>query len=257
MPDSTKIGTAAAANAERWSAEDDAWRGYKRVGDRLVLEDRVTRTLDLVVPRPGASYLDIGCGPGVLTKLFAERIRAGHVVGIDQLDVRAETGFELVPCHLDPCDRLPFDDATFDVITCLETLEHVHDTDHLVSEIRRVLRPDGYALISVPRLDGLLSIALLATGLQPPAVECSLERRYGAPGEPERVSGHVSHFTRRALGSLLHANGFAIERFAQASIYSGWLLAQKRPSPWIRLPLWLLSRVPFKQDDLIVRVRPR
>jgi SAM-dependent methyltransferase len=255
---SDKARTSVDANVERWAAEDDAWRGYKRQGGRLVLEDRVARTLDLVVPRAGASYLDIGCGPGVITKLIGSRIGAARVIGVDQLEVaRKEGDLELVPCNLDPCERLPFDDATFDVVSCLETLEHVHDTDHLVTEIRRVLKPDGYALISVPRLDGLLSIALLAAGMTPPAVECSLQRRYGAPGEPSRVSGHVSHFTRRALESLLKANGFAIERFAQASIYSGWLLAQEKPSPWIRVPLWLFSRVPFKQDDLIVRVRRR
>jgi SAM-dependent methyltransferase len=247
--------TSVEANAERWAASDDAWRGYKRIRGRLVLEERVEKTLALVVPRGGASYLDIGCGPGVITRLFAERIGAGRIVGVDQLDVRAEIEFHAF--NLDGTARLPFGDATFDVLTCLETLEHVHDTDHLVREIRRVLRPDGYALLSVPRLDGVLSILMLAAGLQPPAVECSLRRRYGAPGEPERVSGHVSHFTRRALESLLRSNGFAIDAFAQASIFSGWLLAQDRPSPLLRIPMWLLSKVPFKQDDLIVRIRPR
>lgn len=245
---------AAEANAERWSADDDAWRGYKRAGSTLILEDRVKRTLDLAVARPGGSYLDVGCGPGVLTKLVAERIRAARIVGVDQLD--CSSGIEFHPFNLDERARMPFEDATFDVVSCLETLEHVHDTDHLVSEIWRVLRPNGYALISVPRLDGILSIAMLAAGLQPPAVECSLRRRYGAPGEPTRVSGHVSHFTRRALVSLLRENQFDVAAFAQASIYSGWLLAQERPSPWMRAGLWLLSRVPFKQDDLIVRVTP-
>jgi SAM-dependent methyltransferase len=248
-------GVAANANAARWSADDDAWRGYKRVGDRLVLEDRVARTLALAIPRPGGAYLDVGCGPGVLTKLFADRIGAARVAGVDQLD--RGSGLEFRAFNLDERAALPFEDASFDVVSCLETLEHVHDTDHLVGEIRRVLKPNGYALMSVPRLDGLLSILMLTAGVQPPAVECSLRRRYGAPGEPDRVSGHVSHFTRRALSSLLHANGFEVDASAQASIYSGWLFAQERPSPWVRIPLWLLSRLPFKQDDLIVRVRPR
>ena len=243
------------ANASRWSADDDAWRGYKRASGTLVLEDRVARTLALADARPGCTYLDIGCGPGVLTKLVAERIGAARVVGVDQLD--RSSGIEFRPFNLDSRESLPFADHTFDVVSCLETLEHVHDTDHLVREIRRVMRPDGYGLLSVPRLDGLLTVMMLTVGMQPPAVECSLRRRYGAPGEPDRVSGHVSHFTKRALASLLRANGLVIDAFTQASIYSGWLFAQERPSPWLRVPLWLLSRVPFKQDGLIVRVRPK
>jgi SAM-dependent methyltransferase len=243
------------ANAKRWSAGDDGWRGYKQVNGRLVLEDRVERTLALALPRRAGAYLDIGCGPGVLTKLFAERIGAARAVGVDQLE--QSSGIEFRPFDLDAPAPIPFEDSTFDVVSCLETLEHVHDTDHLVREIRRVLKPNGYALISVPRVDGLLSILMLSAGVQPPAIECSLRRRYGAPGEPDRVSGHVSHFTRRALTSLLCANGFEIDALSQASIYSGWLFAQERPSPWVRIPLWLLSRIPIKQDDLIVRVRPR
>lgn len=250
-------GAAADANAKRWSADDDAWRGYKYEGGRLLLEERVERALAFATPDPGCAYLDVGCGPGALTKLFAARLRAARVVGVDQLD--RSTGIEFHPLDLDAGQLLPFEDASFRVVTCLETLEHVHDTDHLVREIRRVLEPGGYALFSVPRLDGLLSILMLAAGFQPPAIECSLRRRYGAPGQPDRVSGHVSHFTRRALSSLLGANGFVIDAFAQASIYSGWLFAQqsltKRPPPWMRTPMWLLSRIPFKKDDLIVRAR--
>lgn len=247
--------SATEANARRWSADDDAWRGYKRVGGKLVLEDRVALTLDLVVPRRDGAYLDVGCGPGVITKLIGERIGAARIAGVDQLD--RSSGIEFRAFDLDAPGPLPFDDRTFDVVSCLETLEHVHDTDHLVTEIGRVLRPDGYALISVPRIDSVLTILMLAAGLQPPAIECSLRRRYGAPDEPERVSGHVSHFTRKALFSLLEANGFRVEAEKEASIYSGWLLAQARPPLRTRLPLWLLDKVRLKKDCLIVRVRPR
>lgn len=247
--------TAASANRERWSANDEAWRGYKTVGGRLVLEERVEKTLSLVTPRPGGSYLDVGCGPGVISRLVGERAKASRVVGVDLSDLGVP--FEFHPVDLDASPSLPFGDASFDVVTCLETLEHVHDTDRLVQEIRRVLRPGGYAVLSVPRLDATVSILMLAAGLQPPAIECSLERRYGAPGEPSRVSGHVSHFTRRALYSLLERNGFRVDAFRQASAYSSWLLAQERPNPLVRVPLFLFSKLPFKQDDLIVRIVAR
>lgn len=243
------------ANIQRWSADDDAWRGYRRIGGELVLEERIVATLGLIEPVPQGAMLDVGCATGVVTRLMADKACATSVVGVDFAPVA--TAVETRAVNLDSGERLPFPDATFDIVTCLETLEHVHDTDHLVREIRRVLKDDGYAVLSVPRIDGLLTVTMLALGLQPPAIDCSLLRRYGSPEAGTRVSGHVSHFTRRALEQLLVAQGFRVDAFAQASIYSGWLLASQQPALWKRLPLWVLSQVPFKQDVQIVRLRPQ
>jgi SAM-dependent methyltransferase len=244
------------ANLERWSAEDEDWRGYRYIDGRLVLEQRVERVLDLVRPVPSGSLLDIGCATGIISQLMAERAGLKNVVGVDV--VHRPTAIPVVVANLDSRDSLPFATASFDIVTCLETLEHVHDTDHLISEVRRVLKVTGYALFSVPRLDGFLAIGMLALGFQPPAVECSVRARYGSPERNTRVSGHVSHFTRRALAKLLTASGFEVEAFTQAGIYSSWLLAAKTPPLlWKRLPLWLLSKVPVKQDVQIVRARPR
>jgi SAM-dependent methyltransferase len=241
-------------NAERWSADDDAWRGYRRQGGALILEDRVKRTLDLMLPVPGGALLDVGCATGVVSRLLADRTRVARVVGVDFAPVARD--IDAMAVNLDSPARLPYPDASFDVVTCLETLEHVHDTDHLVRELRRVVAPTGYVVVSVPRIDGLLSIAMLAAGMQPPAIECSLQRRYGSPDGGTRVSGHVSNFTRRAFEELLVAQGFRVDAFAQASIYSSWLLATERPAPWKRLVLRAISLVPFKQDVQIARLRP-
>ena len=243
------------ANIKRWSADDDAWRGYRQDGGELVLEDRIVATLALIEPVPQGAMLDIGCATGVVTRLMADKALAARVVGVDFAPVA--TAVETRAVNLDSDECLPFPDSTFDIVTCLETLEHVHDTDHLVREIRRVLKDDGYAVLSVPRIDGLLTVIMLAVGLQPPAIECSLVRRYGSPEAGTRVSGHVSHFTRRALEQCVVAQGFFVDAFAQASIYSGWLFASRQPALWKRLPLWVLSRIPFKQDVQIVRIRPQ
>ncbi len=244
-------------NVERWKADDDAWRGYHKDEGKLVLDARVEVGLELVCPLPGSSYLDIGCANGVLTRVYADRIGAADVTGVDFVDMGIGPEIAFKQANLDTREPLPFAPRSFDVITCMETLEHLHDTDHIVSEIGRILRPGGYAIIAVPRLDALLNMAMLAVGYQPPAVECSLRMRYGSPDSSPRVSGHVSHFTRRALLELVRANGFEVERFAQASIYRAWRFASgKTPPMWQRLPMWMVSKVPFKQDELLVRIRP-
>jgi ubiquinone/menaquinone biosynthesis C-methylase UbiE len=245
------------ANVKRWQAGDDAWRGYHREGDRIVADERVERGLRLVVPTPGGAYLDIGCANGVLTRLYAERTCAATVTGVDFLDMGLGPEIVFRRANLDTAEPLPFDDASFDVVTCMETLEHLHDTDHILSEIRRILRPSGYAIIAVPRLDSVLNMMMLAVGYQPPAVECSLRVRYGSPDSSPRVSGHVSHFTRRALFECVRANGFSVDEFAQASIYGAWRLSSGRTPPlWQRLPMSVISKVPFKQDELVLRIRP-
>lgn len=246
------------ANVQRWSAEDDGWRGYKREGERIVPDDRVRRVLELATPRPGCDYLDIGCANGVLTGLIADRLQAKTVTGIDYVNMDLPSRMRFLKANLDKTEPLPVADASFDVVSCMETLEHVHDTDHLVAEIRRALRPNGYAIVSVPRLDAILNVAMLAAGLQPPAVECSLARRYGSNEPNARVSGHVSHFTKRALEQLLDQQGFVVEAFAQAGIFSAWRAAQSSTPPWWqRAPLWLASKIPVKQDVLVMRARLR
>src|SRR5262249_45398632 len=122
---------------------------------------------------------------------------------------------------------------------------------------RRLLRPSGYAILALPRLDGLLTILMLAVGLQPPSIECSLRRRYGAPGSSPRVSGHVSHFTRPAVNALVPSHGFTAGGFNEASIYNAWRYSgEGTPALSRRVPLWLISKIPFKQDELIVRIVP-
>ena len=247
------VSSSVSANATRWSAEDDGWRGYHHRDGEIVLDARVHVALGLVSPRKGGALLDIGCATGVLTDIFGKRAQVSSLTGVDFID--HATPFAFRRLNLDGDDPLPFADASFDVVLCLETLEHLHDTDRMVREIHRVLLPGGYAILSVPRLDALLSIGMLAVGLQPPAIECSLRRRYGSPGSSPRVSGHVSHFTRRALVELLKTNRFTVEHVRQASIYTSWRHSTESPSVWNKMPLWLLSKIPFKQDDLIVRVR--
>jgi SAM-dependent methyltransferase len=78
---------------------------------------------------PGKTVLDLGCRAGALSQHFL----AGNEV----------TG-------LDVDEPLPFEDGTFDAVVAGEILEHVRFPDEVVAEIRRVLRPGGVVVGSVP-----------------------------------------------------------------------------------------------------------
>lgn len=94
--------------------------------------------------------LDIGCGAGAVTAVL---VTAGHrVVGLDimteAVNRAKDRGLDARVHDLN--DALPFDDASFDRVIALDILEHVFDPLALLSEIRRVLRPNGFAIIMIP-----------------------------------------------------------------------------------------------------------
>jgi SAM-dependent methyltransferase len=93
--------------------------------------------------------LDLGCRSGALTRHFLE---GNSVVGLDvdaaALEKAAALGIE--PVQADVEEPLPFAEASFDAVVAGELFEHLQFPDALVTEIRRVLRPDGVLVGSVP-----------------------------------------------------------------------------------------------------------
>ena len=107
---------------------------------------------------PGRRVLDLGCRDGALTQAYA---RGNEVVGVDaDREALAEAEKLGIEAHWADLDQpLQFPEASFDVVIAGELLEHLRDPRHVVAEIRRVLRPGGTFVGSVPnayRLKGRL-----------------------------------------------------------------------------------------------------
>jgi SAM-dependent methyltransferase len=123
------------------------YRGRRRV-IRAVLDD--------VPLPPGARILDAGCGSG---RMLDELACYGRVSGIDVSDAAAEAararGHEDV--RVGPLETLPWEDDTFDLVTAFDVIEHTPDDRGTLRELRRVTRPGGRALITVPAYQRLFS----------------------------------------------------------------------------------------------------
>ena len=122
---------------------------FEDIGVREVEWGWLTRHLDAVPGQP--RLLDIGCGNGALLRKLSGRIASG--TGIDSSPVMIELAAERARTELSDLTfltvrepKLPFPDASFDVVTSLLSFRYL-DWDPMMNEIRRVLAPGGRILI--------------------------------------------------------------------------------------------------------------
>jgi 2-polyprenyl-3-methyl-5-hydroxy-6-metoxy-1,4-benzoquinol methylase len=155
------------------------------------------------------SILDVGCGEGVLTFEWAERLGDGRVVGIDLDDPKLRTewarrGRPNLEFRAEEATSLPFADDEFDMACAIEVLEHVPEPEATLAEMARVAR--RHLLVSVPR-EPLWRALNMTRG--------AYLRRLG------NTPGHVNHWSRGAFVRLLSRYG-AVEE-------------ARSPFPWTML----------------------
>lgn len=93
------------------------------------------------------NFLEVGYGKGNHILLFSN-IFKGNFSGIDINPVDIP-GVECKKCNLE-FEKIDYPDNTFDIIFSKSVIEHVVNTDNFISEIRRVLKPDGCAIVMAP-----------------------------------------------------------------------------------------------------------
>jgi SAM-dependent methyltransferase len=115
---------------------------------------------------PGRRVLDIGCRSGALTQHF---VPGNDVVGLDVDPVALERAAArgITPVRANVEEPLPFETASFDAVVLGEILEHVRHPAELVAEARRVLRPGGVLVGSVPNAFRLQNRLLFLAGREP------------------------------------------------------------------------------------------
>ena len=141
------------------------------------------------------SILDVGCGEGVLTAEWAERLGDGRVVGIDLDDpkLRAEWARRTRPnldFRVEEATSLSFADDEFEMACATEVLEHVPEPEATLAEMARVASRS--LLVSVPR-EPVWRALNMARG--------AYWRDLG------NTPGHVNHWSRRSFVDLLSRYG--------------------------------------------------
>lgn len=159
--------------------------GWRKSGEERM---RFRAAARLARVAPGASVLDIGCRDGGLRRFLPPGIR------YQGMDITPEfAGPDIV--IRDVSDGIPFPDASFDSVFCIEVLEHVPNPFGALTEMHRVLRPGGVLALSVPN---------------PYHVK---ELIWNLLRIPDR-QGHIFGWTRQNMTKLGEMNGFRLDGVA-------------------------------------------
>jgi ubiquinone/menaquinone biosynthesis C-methylase UbiE len=101
----------------------------------------------------GKTVLDIACGEGYGTNLLSKFAKTIAGVDIDKqtvVEAKLKYSAENIQFAQGDTSNIPFPDSTFDVVVSFETIEHHDKHDEMITEIKRVLKPDGVFIISTP-----------------------------------------------------------------------------------------------------------
>lgn len=173
---------------------EDVWRDAPVDPEPWAWKAR--RAMLLAEARPGERVLDLGCGAGRF--VAALRDAGADPVGVEVAEAALERARRTAPGAdlrlLEPDGSLPLEHGSVDLVWCSEVLEHVADAAHLLLEVRRVLRPHGRLLATVPYHGRLQAAAIALT-------------RFDTHFDP--LGQHLRFFTRGSLAATLDHAGLA------------------------------------------------
>jgi SAM-dependent methyltransferase len=203
--------------------------------------------------------LDLGAGSGSMSQLM---LAAGYSVEACDLEP-ALFKFRSVTCRrADLNDRLPYGDASFDGVVCVEVLEHVDGHERLFREIQRVLKPGGVFMFTTPNVMSIKSrLSFLWTGFEHSFYPLELGDQ--SPQE-WHISGYGGNRYRFVLGLAgLELSHIACDKLSRSSLAFAWLAPLIWLRSWLRhrgaAGAWFNNSMPalFGRTMIGVAIKPR
>jgi ubiquinone/menaquinone biosynthesis C-methylase UbiE len=136
------------------TTDKELQQSYNTIWSNTILKESISYyswIADLLRIQKGKKFLDVACGAGFMLKIASDR--GAETFGVDISDVavslskNASENSKVVVCN---GENLLFDNATFDYVTCLGSLEHYLHPQKGVSEISRVVKNNGLVVIVLP-----------------------------------------------------------------------------------------------------------
>ena len=183
---------------------DDYWSGTKSWAVRDGAIEKVEADLFRELLRPGMRCLDYGCGDGRRYGRFLKE-RGIEYLGADisreAMRVAGEIGLDVQPLRDDGTTELAPESC--DAVLCMEVIEHLVEPNRAVSEMRRLLKPGGVLIASVPNIAYWINrVELLFTGFLNPG---------GSPVTARKMpwqDPHIRFFCPSMFRNLARQHGF-------------------------------------------------
>lgn len=145
--------------------------------------------------------IDLGCGEGKFLKLVEENFKNVKTFGID-IEPRVLEIKKFLRAEIKVADirNSGFPDVFFDVVFCLDALEHFENLEKPVDEIKRILKPDGLLIISLPTENLFYKLGRLAIK--------------GTMSEKEGPCSSSHFYNAKTIERFLCSNGFKVSKKA-------------------------------------------
>jgi 2-polyprenyl-3-methyl-5-hydroxy-6-metoxy-1,4-benzoquinol methylase len=207
-------------NDQYFSYEISNERNFFRLME-MGLRDIRFDTLTESLPAP-RSFLDVGCATGMLIESM--KSRGWDASGVDLCRESAEYGMSHrgIRIHIGTLEEAGFPDGSFTVVHFSHLIEHVPDPVAYLAEVRRVLKPGGYAIITTPNVDGF-------------------QARLFRAGWRSAIADHLVLFSKSTLGRMIRESGFEIRQ----NVTWGGLAVGTAPAPIKRPVDWLAKKLGF------------
>ena len=165
--------------------------------------DNVRREIAALLPPRSERVLDIGCGSGATLRWLKDSGRCGVGVGVEMVESAAalarERLDEVFVGDANVLIETAFALRSFDLVLCLDVLEHLVDPWQFVSKVQRLVKPGGLIVTSLPNVRHLrVLLPLLLAG----------RWRYESAGILDRT--HLRFFTRESALELMAGSGLQV-----------------------------------------------